>query len=189
MKNILVESTIILPANIMCSIRNKIIRIKGAKGSITKSFFKTNLIFLLKNKVSKKLIIKRYCSNKKHATIVRTVASIINNMIIGVTKGFEFRIRLVYQHFPINVKFYQSIRALEIYNYFGQKKVYFFYLPSDISVHILDPSKKEFRIQGNNLEKLGLFSGIIQNACKINNKDTRKFVDGVYVSKKFILSN
>ncbi len=34
---------------------------------------------------------------------IRTVRSIINNLIIGVTKGFKYKMRYVYAHFPINV--------------------------------------------------------------------------------------
>jgi len=31
------------------------------------------------------------------------VRTIINNLIIGVTKGFKYKMRYVYAHFPINV--------------------------------------------------------------------------------------
>ena len=34
---------------------------------------------------------------------LRTVKSIIQNLIIGVTKGYRYKMRYVYAHFPINV--------------------------------------------------------------------------------------
>jgi len=34
---------------------------------------------------------------------LRTVRTLINNLIIGVTKGFKYKMRYVYAHFPINV--------------------------------------------------------------------------------------
>lgn len=34
---------------------------------------------------------------------LRTVRTIINNLIIGVTKGYKYKMRYVYAHFPINV--------------------------------------------------------------------------------------
>lgn len=34
---------------------------------------------------------------------LRTVKTLINNLIIGVTKGFKYKMRYVYAHFPINV--------------------------------------------------------------------------------------
>jgi large subunit ribosomal protein L9e len=40
-------------------------------------------------------------STKKQRAGVRTVASHIKNMIKGVTKGFVYKMRMVYAHFPI----------------------------------------------------------------------------------------
>ncbi len=41
--------------------------------------------------------------SRKGVACLRTVRSIIENMIIGVTKGFKYKMRYVYAHFPINV--------------------------------------------------------------------------------------
>jgi large subunit ribosomal protein L9e len=41
--------------------------------------------------------------NRKNVAALRTVRTIINNLIIGVTKGFKYKMRYVYAHFPINV--------------------------------------------------------------------------------------
>lgn len=40
---------------------------------------------------------------RKGVATLRTVRTIINNLIIGVTKGFKYKMRYVYAHFPINV--------------------------------------------------------------------------------------
>ena len=40
---------------------------------------------------------------RKSVATLRTVRTIINNLIIGVTKGFKYKMRYVYAHFPINV--------------------------------------------------------------------------------------
>lgn len=40
---------------------------------------------------------------RKSVATLRTVKTIINNLIIGVTKGFKYKMRYVYAHFPINV--------------------------------------------------------------------------------------
>merc|ERR1711939_482404 len=38
----------------------------------------------------------------KEACAVTTFKSLISNMIIGVTEGFRYKMRLVHAHFPIN---------------------------------------------------------------------------------------
>src|SRR5436305_343368 len=40
---------------------------------------------------------------RKNVATLRTVRTIINNLIIGVTRGFKYKMRYVYAHFPINV--------------------------------------------------------------------------------------
>ena len=35
--------------------------------------------------------------------LLRTVKSLIANLITGVTKGYKYKMRFVYAHFPINV--------------------------------------------------------------------------------------
>ncbi|MCQ6513249.1 50S ribosomal protein L6, partial [Vibrio parahaemolyticus] len=65
--------------------------------------------------------------NRKNVATLRTVKSIISNMITGVTKGFKYKMRYVYAHFPINVNVDQSketgLWEVEIRNFIGEKIV------------------------------------------------------------------
>ena len=45
---------------------------------------------------------------RKNVATLRTVKTLINNLIIGVTKGFKYKMRYVYAHFPINVNIEKS---------------------------------------------------------------------------------
>lgn len=56
------------------------------------------------SKPSKSVIdIELHHGARKNVATLRTVKSIINNLIIGVCKGFKYKMRYVYAHFPINV--------------------------------------------------------------------------------------
>ena len=46
--------------------------------------------------------------SRKNVATLRTVRTLINNLIIGVTKGFKYKMRYVYAHFPINVNLEQN---------------------------------------------------------------------------------
>jgi large subunit ribosomal protein L9e len=49
------------------------------------------------------------------------VCSHIENLITGVTKGFLYKMRFCYAHFPINVTL--TDRTVEIRNFLGEKRV------------------------------------------------------------------
>ena len=46
--------------------------------------------------------------SRKNVATLRTVRTLINNLVIGVTKGFKYKMRYVYAHFPINVNIEQN---------------------------------------------------------------------------------
>jgi large subunit ribosomal protein L9e len=49
------------------------------------------------------IAIELHHGERKSIAALRTVRTIINNLIIGVTRGFKYKMRYVYAHFPINV--------------------------------------------------------------------------------------
>jgi large subunit ribosomal protein L9e len=48
---------------------------------------------------------------RKNVATLRTVRTLINNLIIGVTKGFKYKMRYVYAHFPINVNVDKNVET------------------------------------------------------------------------------
>ena len=54
---------------------------------------------------------------------IRTAISHVQNLIKGVTKGYRYKMRFVYAHFPINASITNSNTAIEIRNFLGEKKV------------------------------------------------------------------
>jgi len=60
---------------------------------------------------------------------VRSCGVILNgglgaqNLIKGVTVGFEYKMRLVYAHFPINANIENEGTKIEIRNFLGEKRV------------------------------------------------------------------
>lgn len=52
---------------------------------------------------------------------IRTICSHVENMMTGVTKGYLYKMRFCYAHFPINVSI--TGRVVEIRNFLGEKRV------------------------------------------------------------------
>ena len=57
-----------------------------------------------KNKAGNQLVqIEIHHGSRKNVATLRTVKSLIQNLVTGVTKGYKYKMRYVYAHFPINL--------------------------------------------------------------------------------------
>ncbi|CAG8977328.1 hypothetical protein HYALB_00009200 [Hymenoscyphus albidus] len=125
---------------------------------------------------------------RKNVATLRTVRTLINNMIIGVTKGFKYKMRYVYAHFPINVNVdlnkETGLYEVEIRNFIGEKIVRKVIMHEGVEVEASKNQKDELQLFGNSLENVSQSAADIQQICRVRNKDIRKFLDGLYVSEK-----
>ena len=64
-----------------------------------------------------KVLFTVWHGGRKHVACLRTVKSMVQNMIDGVTKGFLYKMRLVYAHFPINAIPSDDGKSLQIRNF------------------------------------------------------------------------
>jgi large subunit ribosomal protein L9e len=100
MKYISQEKEISIPENVQVEIKARIVTVTGPRGTLTKSLQHVAVELDFINK--KRIRVKVWHGNRKHVACIRTVSSHIENMIKGVTIGFEYKMRFVYAHFPIN---------------------------------------------------------------------------------------
>merc|ERR1711957_901676 len=121
-------------------------------------------------------------ANRKQLACVRTVCSHIDNMLVGVTRGFLYKMRFVYSHFPINVSL--SGKNVEIRNFLGEKRVRKVELLEGVEYIRSADVKDQIELTGNDITLVSLTAAKIQQATNIRHKDLRKFLDGIYVSEK-----
>ena len=121
-------------------------------------------------------------STRKQLACVRTVCSHIENMIVGVTRGFLYKMRFVYSHFPINVT--SASGNVEIRNFLGERRVRKVKLPEGVEYVRSEDVKDQIELSGIDITAVSLTAAKIQQATNVRNKDLRKFLDGIYVSEK-----
>ena len=109
-------------------------------------------------------------------------------MIIGVTKGFKYKMRFCYAHFPINVSMVKDAatkrEVVEIRNFLGEKKVRKVELLEGVTYSRSADVKDQIEISGIDITKVSLSCAQIAQNTNVRNKDIRKFLDGIYVSEK-----
>ncbi|MFQ6626363.1 hypothetical protein Gotur_006381 [Gossypium turneri] len=126
MKTILSSETMDIPDGVSVKIKAKVIEVEGPRGKLIRDFKHLNLDFhLIKDEETgkRKLRIEAWFGSRKTSAAIRTALSHVENLITGVTKGYRYKMRFVYAHFPINASITNANKSIEIRNFLGEKKV------------------------------------------------------------------
>lgn len=186
MKYIHSEEELPIPEGVKVSIKNRNVVVEGPRGKLSKSLGHLAVSFTHPKKDLIK--IELHHGIRKSVATLRTVRTLINNLIIGVTKGYKYKMRYVYAHFPINVNLEKNSESgcweVEIRNFIGEKLVRRVVLRPGVEVEASKNVKDQLELSGNSLEDVSQGAADIQQICKVRNKDIRKFLDGLYVSER-----
>ena len=173
------------------------VKVKGKLGEIERDFKHVGMELRVvdgvdiddpKNKMDEEAKSKKYVkldmwfANRKQLATVRTICSHVENMIVGVTRGFLYKMRFVYSHFPINVSL--SGDTVEIRNFLGERRVRKVKLMPGVKYTRTADVKDQIELSGIDITMVSLTASNIQGATNIRHKDLRKFLDGIYVSEK-----
>ncbi|SCW02008.1 LAFE_0E12112g1_1 [Lachancea fermentati] len=184
MKYIQTDQVLDIPEGVTVNIKSRVVKVTGPRGALTKNLKHIDVTF---TKLSNKQIkITVHNGDRKHVAALRTVKSLVANMVTGVTKGFKYKMRYVYAHFPINVNVIEKEgqKFVEIRNFLGDKKVREVPVREGVEIEFSTTQKDEIVLSGNSIENVSQNAADIQQICRVRNKDIRKFLDGIYVSEK-----
>merc|ERR1711924_57633 len=96
--------------------------VTGKHGTLKRDFRHLPIELAL-NKTGTTVVAKMYFAKSKQISMLRSVCSHIQNLFDGVEKKFQYKLRLVYAHFPINANITNGGKTVEIRNYLGEKIV------------------------------------------------------------------
>ena len=188
MRTIQSTKSIASPAGVTVAIKSRVVTVTGPKGKLERAFKHIALDMQLVTNESgeKELKVDMWFGNRENVAAIRTICSHIENMIIGVTKGFKYKMRFCYAHFPINVSMDNKSgkEIVEIRNFLGEKKVRRIELLDGVKYVRTADVKDQIEISGIDITKVSLSCAQISQATAVKNKDIRKFLDGIYVSER-----
>ncbi len=166
-----------IPANVQISKQENMIVTKGSFGSVNKDFTKMPVSIEIDEE---KILVRSFGNRKKDFALVNTMRSVLNNMIKGADKGFTYKLKIVFAHFPISVKI--KGQNVHIENFFGERS-------SRVAKIVGNDTKvtvqgDDIIVTGPNLEFVSQTAANIESSTKIKNKDSRVFLDGVYIYHK-----
>lgn len=171
-----ISKTIQVPDGVDLKMDGKKISLKGAKGSLTRDFSFAPISI---DGEDKSIRVWAKWPRKKEAALVGTIYSHIQNMITGVTKGYSYRLKIVFSHFPISVKVQDKSVLIE--NFTGERRARRVKTVGDVKIKI---EAEDIVVEGVNLEDVSQTAANIEQATRVRRKDPRVFLDGIYVYER-----
>lgn len=171
-----ISKVIHVPDGVEVTVEGRKVIVKGAKGILTRDF---SYVPISIEGNGKTIRVWATWPRKKEASLVGTMYSHIQNMITGVKKGFSYKLKIVFSHFPISVKVQEKTVVIE--NFTGERRARKAKIIGDVKVKV---QSEDIVVEGINLEDVSQTAANIEQATKVKRKDPRVFLDGIYVYER-----
>lgn len=171
-----VSRQIDIPEGVNVSVKDSIVTIRGPKGELTRRLWYPGIEI---SSEESHLVVNSKLDRKRQRAMVGTISAHIGNMIAGVTVGFEYKMKVVYSHFPVQLK--PAKNELIIGNFLGERKARSAKIVGRTKVDI---GKDELVISGIDKENVGQTMANIEQATRVRGFDIRVFQDGIYLVEK-----
>ena len=168
--------TVEIPEKVEITVQSGSILVKGPLGELTRHFPESTMQV---EQIDHTLNVSSNNARKAEVAAVGAIASHVQNMIIGVTKGYTYRMKIVYAHFPITVK--PSPEKIVIENFQGEKTPRRARVRGKVDISL---DGDDIIIKGTAIESVAQTAANIEQATRIRKKDSRVFLDGIYTFAK-----
>eukprot|EP01064_Diplonema_japonicum_P014376 TRINITY_DN2198_c4_g1_i1.p2 TRINITY_DN2198_c4_g1~~TRINITY_DN2198_c4_g1_i1.p2 ORF type:complete len:212 (+),score=62.53 TRINITY_DN2198_c4_g1_i1:78-638(+) len=181
MRTIKSESSLNIPEGVSVKITNREVTVEGPRGVLKKAFKHAPIDLKVNGDVVEA---DMWFGKKLQVSTIKSVLSHIRNMCTGVTKGYRYKMRFAYAHFPVGVSVDEG--EIIIRNFLGEKRVRKVSLAGPLKAYRTETSvmKDELVIEGNDISEVSQTAAAVHGATLVKRKDIRKFLDGIYVSTK-----
>ena len=137
------KAPVAVPAGVDVSVADNVLTIKGSKGTLTQVINEKVEMTQADNEIT----FAPANNDDANWAMAGTFRSLINNMVVGVTEGFEKKLKLVGVGYRVNAQG----NKLDLSLGFSHPVVY--NVPSDMTVET--PSNTEIVLKGANKQQLG----------------------------------
>ena len=170
------EATAEIPDGVTVSMDGTRVVVTGPKGTLTRDMRFPGIAIAIADGM---VTVSTGVTRKRVVSMVGTLASHIRNMCRGVSEGYEYRMKVVFSHFPIQLKLQGS--TLVIDNFLGEKQSRFARIEPGVTAQV---GNDAVTLSGIDKEKVGNSAANIEHATRIRNRDPRVFQDGIYIVER-----
>lgn len=169
------KKTIPIPDGVSLELKGDTLIVKGPNGSLERAFPQE----LLTIQVNDSVVVESKNERRRSLAHTGTTTSHIQNMIHGVTSGYEAHLKVIYSHFPMKLKV-EGNRLL-IQNFMGERATREIEILEGVNVKT---SKEDVIVSGPSKEAVGQTAGRIEQKTRVRGFDKRVFQDGIHLTQK-----
>jgi large subunit ribosomal protein L6 len=173
------EEIMEIPDSVKLTLDGKKVTVEGKRGKLTKDLSHARPVKIVRQ--DKQLIFSVEFPRKREKALLRALVAHVENQIIGVTKGFTYKMKLVYAHFPFTVE--DKKDEIVVSNFLGERGVRAVNKIGDLKIQI---TKDDLIISGIDKDAVSQTCAKLRLILKIKKKDPRIYQDGLYVFEKLI---
>jgi large subunit ribosomal protein L6 len=166
-----------VPQEVRVTMNGLRVTVEGPKGKLERDFSHAKGVSIRQNE--NRVVVEAFNADRRKKALVGTIAAHIRNMITGVTKGYRYKLKIVFSHFPISVEVKGN--QVIIKNFLGEKAPRRANILEGVSVKVVD---RDIIVEGIDIEKVGQTAANIELATKIGEFDRRVFMDGIYIYER-----
>jgi large subunit ribosomal protein L6 len=170
------EKTVEIPEGVAVKLEGRTLMVSGPRGEFRKGLRASPVRVEISGGTATFSSENERRKVKAHAG---TWAAHLRNMITGVTRGWEARLKIVYSHFPM--KFSVEEDRVRIGNFLGERKDRTVRVKGDVRVEL---QKDVVVVTGNDREEVGEAAALLEQAAKVRGYDKRVFQDGIHLIQK-----
>jgi len=170
------QRKVAVPKGVTAEINGTTLTVSGPKGKLERKMRYPGVTVKIEDG---HFIAETESERKNILAMLGTYVSHADNMFRGVLEEYVYTMKVVYSHFPIQLKATKDM--LEIANFLGEKQTRYAAIPEGVKMKV---ANDEVILSGINKELVGMASGRIEKATKVRGRDSRVFQDGIYIVNK-----
>lgn len=165
-----------IPDDVTVTVDEVTVTTDGPNGTVEKRLWYPDVSIEV---VDDTIVVSSESEDRATLAILGTFESHLENMLHGVIDGWEYRMKTVYSHFPMQV----SVQGDEIVveNFLGERAPRRTPIHGDTEVEI---DGEDLVLTGPDKEAVGQTAADVEQLTRVPDKDLRVFQDGAYITEK-----
>jgi len=165
-----------LPEGVSFHIQGPMVTLSSGAKKISKKF---DLRGISVKHEGHRILLSLQKATKRESKILGTAWAHLNNMVVGLSQDYVYKLEVCNVHFPMNVKVEGSVVVIK--SFLGEV------IPR--SAKILPGVKVEIKgseiiVSSPDVEAAGQTSANLEKATRVTKRDRRVFQDGIFIKEK-----